>query len=170
MRAFDEHSQASEALLHNVLDAMPHKIWMVQPEGPALYYNRAMRAFAGEALNLPDRASRERALVHAEDLHRLVLARDQAIASGEDFELEVRLRDCTGAWLWHRLNFSMMRSGERVEAWLVTATDIDDLRQAMGGGAGKASDQLRLAAEGGPGSASSASIWTTRRALCGRRS
>ena len=147
MRAFDEHSQASEALLHNVLDAMPHKIWMVQPEGPALYYNRAMRAFAGEALNLPDRASRERALVHAEDLHRLVLARDQAIASGEDFELEVRLRDCTGAWLWHRLNFSMMRSGERVEAWLVTATDIDDLRQAMVA-ARESSDQLRLAAEG----------------------
>ena len=146
MRVPDGHSQTSEAQLRSALDAMPHKVWMVRPEGPALYYNRAMRAFAGEALNLPDRASRERALIHAEDLPRVRSAARQAIADPEDFELELRLRDPEGAWRWHRLNFSMLRSGERVEAWLVTGTDIDQLRQAMTA-AQESSEQLRLAAE-----------------------
>jgi len=101
MRLPDEKSQTSEAQLRNALDAMPHKVWMVRPEGPALYYNRAMRAFAGEALSLPDRASRERALVHADDLPRVRAAANKAIADPKDFELELRLRvstsPCCGA-------------------------------------------------------------------------
>ena len=68
MNVSDEASQTDDAQMRAALDAMPHKVWMVRPEGPALYYNRAMRAFAGEALNLPDRASREQALVHPDDL------------------------------------------------------------------------------------------------------
>src|SRR5258705_13498746 len=92
-RVSDGVSQTSDAQLRAALDAMPHKVWMVRPEGPALYYNRAMRAFAGETLKLPDRPSRERALIHAEDLPLVAAAAEQAIADPEDFELELRLRD-----------------------------------------------------------------------------
>ena len=146
MKVSDEASQTDDAQMRASLDAMPHKVWMVRPEGPALYYNRAMRAFAGEALNLPDRASREQALVHPDDLADFRSAVARAIADPQDFELEIRLLDPIGAWRWHRLNYSMMRKGGRVEAWLTTATDIDDLRQAMTT-AQENSDQLRLAAE-----------------------
>jgi len=146
MRLPDGLSQTSGEQLRAALDAMPHKVWMVRPEGPPLYYNRAMRAFAGEALSLPNRASRERALVHPEDLPLVSTAAQLAIANPKDFELELRLRDPAGQWRWHRLSFSMMWSGERVEAWLVTATDIDDLRQALLA-AQESSDRLQLAAE-----------------------
>src|ERR1700704_3179614 len=113
MSASDANSHTSEAQLRDALDAMPHKVWMVRPDGPGLYYNRAMRAFAGDALNLPDRISRERALIHADDLPRVRVAADQAIADSKDFGLELRLRDPSGGWLWHRLTFSMMWSGGR---------------------------------------------------------
>jgi PAS domain S-box-containing protein len=146
MTAPEDRSKTSEAQLRDALDAMPHKVWMVRPNGPGLYYNRAMRAFAGDALNLPDRISRERALIHADDLPRVRVAADQAIADSKDFELELRLRDPSGGWLWHRLTFSMMWSGGRVEAWLVTGTDIHALHEAMVA-AQESSDQLRLAAE-----------------------
>ena len=142
----DEKSHGGNAQLHGVLDAMPHKVWMVRPDGPALYYNRAMRAFAGDTLNLPDRASREQALVHPGDVQRLREATQQAIADPKDFELELRLRDPAAGWRWHRLCLSMIWSGDRVEAWLVTGTDIDELRQAMTE-AQESSDRLRLAAE-----------------------
>ena len=59
MSVSDVVAETSEAQLRAALDAMPHKVWLVRPEGPPLYYNRAMRAFGGDALNLPDRASRE---------------------------------------------------------------------------------------------------------------
>ncbi|HJU32229.1 MAG TPA: PAS domain S-box protein [Hyphomicrobiaceae bacterium] len=146
MKIPDGIAATSDAQLRAALDAMPHKVWMVRPEGPALYYNRAMRAFAGGVLELPDRASREEAILHADDLPRLRAATRKALAHPEDFEIELRLRGPEGLWIWHRLNFSMLRIGGRVEAWLVTATDIDELRQAMTA-AQESSDQLRLAAE-----------------------
>ena len=72
--------EASDDRLRQALDAMPHKVWMVKPDGPALFYNRAMRAFAGAALDLPDRLAREKALIHPDDLGRVAAARDAALA------------------------------------------------------------------------------------------
>jgi PAS domain S-box-containing protein len=136
----------SDVRLRDALDAMPHKVWMVRPDGPSIYYNRAMREFAGAALDLPDRPSRERALIHADDLGRVAKARDQAIADNKDWVIEVRLKCPDGGWRWHQLNFSMLWDRGRVDAWLATATDIHDLRQALQI-AQQNSQQLRLAAE-----------------------
>ena len=125
---------------------MPHKVWMVRPDGPAIYYNRAMREFAGEALRLPDRQSREKALIHPDDRGGIAAPRDKAIADNEDWAIEVRLKCPDGGFRWHRLNFSMLWSQGRVDAWLATATDIHDLRQALRV-AQESGEQLRLAAE-----------------------
>ncbi len=138
--------EASDDRLRQALDAMPHKVWMVRPEGPALYYNQAMRAFSGAALDLPDRASRERALIHPDDLGRVAVARDAAMADPRDWSIELRLRCRDGGWRWHRLHFSMLWHERSVEAWLATATDIDDLHQAITQ-ARESEDLLRLAAE-----------------------
>ena len=138
--------ETSDARLREALDAMPHKVWMVRPHGPAIYYNRAMREFAGRALDLPDRPSRERALVHPDDLDRVVVARDRAIVDNKDWVLEVRLRAPDGGWRWHRLHFSMLWHQGSVDAWLATATDIHDLHEALQS-ARERGEQLRLAAE-----------------------
>ena len=76
--------EASDDRLRQALDAMPHKVWMVKPDGPALFYNRAMRAFAGAALDLPDRPAREKALIHPDDLGRVAVGREAALADPRD--------------------------------------------------------------------------------------
>ena len=137
---------ASETRLREALDAMPHKVWVVRPDGPAIYYNRAMREFAGAALSLPDRPARERALIHADDIPALIVKRDRAIADNQNWAIEVRLRCPDGGWRWHRLNFSMLWHQGKVDAWLATATDIHDLREALLA-AQESGEHLRLAAE-----------------------
>ena len=134
-----------DAGLLEALDAMPHKVWMVRLDGPAVYYNRAMRQFAGAAIELPDRASRERALIHADDLSRFSAARDGGLRGKHDWSIEVRLRCPTGGYRWHRLNIAVLRWAGESEVWLVTATDIDDLQRALLA-ARQSEDQLRLAA------------------------
>jgi PAS domain S-box-containing protein len=118
---------------------------MVRSDGPAIYYNRAMREFAGEALNLPHRSSRERALLHAEDLPAFIARRDAAIADKRNWTFEARLRCPDGDWRWHRLDFATLRWGD-VDAWLAVATDIHDLKLAMLA-AQESGEQFRLAAE-----------------------
>jgi PAS domain S-box-containing protein len=132
--------------LREALDAMPHKVWMVALGGPAIYYNPAMREFAGAALALPDRPSREMALVHPDDLPRFIAARNAGLAALNDWAIEVRLKDAKGSSRWHRMNFSVLRANATPAAWLATATDIDDLQRALTA-AQQSEEQLRLAAE-----------------------
>jgi PAS domain S-box-containing protein len=138
-------SGVEAARLHEIFDSVPHKVWMVRPDGMGLYYNRAIRDYVGGALEL-DRASRDRQLVHPEDLPLLASARSAAMARGQDFAIELRLRRKDGTWRWHRLNVCVLRSGH-MDAWVVTATDFDDLRHALQA-AEQASADLQLAAEG----------------------
>jgi len=135
-----------DAHLRAALDAMPHKVWIVKLDGPPIYYNPAMRDFAGPALQLPDRPSRERALIHPGDLGRFVPARNAAVAAQKDWGIEVRLRCPDGGFRWHRINFSLLRSGGSSAAYLATATDIDDLHRALMI-AQESEEQLRIAAE-----------------------
>ena len=139
-------TEPSDARFREALDAMPHKVWVVRTEGPAVYYNAAMRAFAGAALDLADRPSRERALIHPDDLPRFVAARDAGQRSGRPWSVEVRLRRRDGVSRWHRVDVSVLRLAGRSEAWLVTATDIDDLQRAVAD-ARHSEERLRLAAE-----------------------
>jgi PAS domain S-box-containing protein len=118
------------ARLHQVVDAVPHKVWLVRPDGVAIYYNKATLDYVGGPIE-PDRISRDRQIVHPMDMPALNGARECAMAEGRDFNVEVRLRRKDGAWRWHRLDVSLLRNSERVDAWVVTATDFDDLMQAL---------------------------------------
>ena len=137
--------ELGDGRLREALDAMPHKVWMVRLDGPAIYYNRAMREFAGSAIRLTDRASRERALVHADDLPRFIISRDEALASDLDWSVEVRLKCPDGSYRWHQLHYAVLRSAGEPQAWLVAATDIDDVQQALIA-AEESEARLRLAA------------------------
>jgi PAS domain S-box-containing protein len=139
-------TEARDASLRDALDAMPHKVWLVRFAGSPIYYNPAMRAFAGSALELPDRPSRERALLHPDDLERFTSARTAALVAKEDWAIEARMRCPDGDYRWHRMNFSLLRPRGVPEAWLATATDIDDLQRALTA-AVEGEEQLRLAAE-----------------------
>jgi PAS domain S-box-containing protein len=132
--------------LRQALDGMPHKVWMVRMSGPAIYYNQAMRDFAGEVLKLPDRGSRERALIHPDDLAGFLRARDQGLVAKSDWTNEARLKAPDGSYRWHRLHFSVVRASGTPEAWLATATDIDDLKRALIA-TSESEERLRLAAQ-----------------------
>jgi len=137
--------ELGDARLREALDAMPHKVWMVRLDGPAIYYNRAMRDFASSAIRLPDRANRERALIHSDDLPRFIHRRDEALASECDWSVEVRLKCPDGGYRWHQLHYAVLRSAGEPQAWLVAATDIDDLQKALIA-AEESEARLRLAA------------------------
>ena len=102
--------------------------------------------FCGCCLQLSDRASRERALVHPDDLDRFVEICTAAVATEQNWAVEARLRCPDGRFRWHQLNFSVLRTQGTVAAYLATATDIDDLHRLVTT-ARESEEQLRLAAE-----------------------
>jgi PAS domain S-box-containing protein len=117
--------------LYEILETLPHKVWMGRPSAAAIYYNRAVRTSAGASLAACDRASVEASFVHADDLAGVASVRAAALAARSPRSIEARLKAEEGGWRWHRLSISLLANGGEIEAWIVSATDIHELKQAF---------------------------------------
>jgi PAS domain S-box-containing protein len=125
-----EEIKKSEAELRTIIDAIPQLIVALGADGNFLYANQAVSEFTG--LTKEEVASeRFREVFHPEDTERLRDERDAAIARGAAFEYERRIRRKDGQYRWFLAQYKPLL-GERGEAarWYVTATDIDDRKQA----------------------------------------
>jgi PAS domain S-box-containing protein len=133
-RDIDDRKRAEAALrdseerFRSMLEALPQAAFVIRPDGNTLYYNRQFRDYVGEPIGpgLEDR----NALLHPEDLPKLMEARQAAAARGVEYLVEVRMRRHDGVYRWHRIQNRPMHSDGRVAYWLGTAVDIDDIRHA----------------------------------------
>jgi len=130
--------------LNQLLEALPHKLWLGLKDGPLLYCNGAVRACAlGRKLESPP--SPEWVFVHPDDLASALRARRGAIAGAGTRAIEARLVCPDGSWRWHRLCYTLLQSAKKLDVCLATATDIHDLQLALFL-AQQSAEQLRLAA------------------------
>lgn len=125
----DAGLRESEERLRRTLDAMPHKIWLVRPDGEAIYYNSTFQSYVGQPIPA-DRANRDRLLFRADDWPAFQARRSAAIAADEDFEIEIGIRRSDGQYRLHRVTVTLMREHDVTVAWIVTATDVHDLKTA----------------------------------------
>ncbi|HEY0816196.1 MAG TPA: SpoIIE family protein phosphatase, partial [Pseudonocardia sp.] len=80
-------------------DATPALIWVDDAERGRTLVNRAWREFTGAAPS-DDLGESWPARVHPGDVERCTLVRTAAVAAGEPFELEYRLRRADGRYCW----------------------------------------------------------------------
>ena len=69
-------------------------------------------------------------VVHPDDLGLAVERWTQALSSGEEYEVEFRLKLANGAYAWHLARAVAQRSQDgRILRWLGTNTNIEELRE-----------------------------------------
>ncbi len=128
-----------------VADALPQLICAFSQRGDYLYLNRAMREFTG--LSLPLRQGQGlRDLVHPGDLPAVEARWRGALARGELFRVDVRLRAPGGEYQWFEmLSTPVRRAPDLVDdtVWYTVAVCIDDRRELM--------DDLQLVLDAFPG-------------------
>lgn len=117
--------------------ALPHLVWVAQPDGRVTYVNERWREYTGldaSDLNGPNRKN----VVHDDDVQRTWDRWSAALASQEPYELEYRLRRASdGAFRWFIARAVPVRDAHgNVVRWIGTATDIDTQRRT--------SDSLRF--------------------------
>ena len=123
--------QKLERRLRSLTDLMPSCLWVAQPDGKVYYTNRSWLEYSG----LTSEQSKDLGLsaVHPEDRERLRMAWSNSVRNGRQLELEYRLRQRKdGAYRWH-LGRGLPERDERgqIVSWVLTATDIDDLKRAQ---------------------------------------
>ena len=115
-----------------LLDSLPQIVWAARPDGAPESFNAAFCGYTG----LTPEQSLEwgwRAVVHPDDLGAHLQAWDHAVATGEPYGRDVRLRGgADGAYRWHHLHARPLvdEGTGRILQWFGTATDADAARQA----------------------------------------
>jgi PAS domain S-box-containing protein len=128
-RSEQELRQREERLL-TLTNALPQLMWINGPDGDIRHYNDRWFAYTGMDPQQP-LGLRWMEHVHPEDVPAILEARSRGIAAGEPYGFEYRLRRFSGEYRWHICRVVPVRDAAgAIEAWIGTATDIHDLKEA----------------------------------------
>ena len=109
-------------------EAMPQMVWYTQPNGGADYFNQRWIDYTGLSLH-ENLVQGWTSVVHPDDLALCLKRWQAAIATGQTFETEYRLRRATdGSYRWHLGRAHPIRDGatQAITRWIGTSTDIDE--------------------------------------------
>ena len=127
----EQRHQGDQRQIRRIIDAMPQLIVALTPEGCALYGNQAVAEYTGlrpEEIQGTDFLTR---VYHPEDVARIKDERQQALAKGVPFKLEMRARRKDGMYRWlENLYKPLLSENGQVLRWYASSVDIDDRKQA----------------------------------------
>jgi PAS domain S-box-containing protein len=106
-------------------DAIPHIVWKAKVDGTVDYFNKVWTNYTGLTQEQSLGASWQDCF-DPEDLKHFLKTWINAMDSGNEFELEARLKNKKGEFRWHWIRAVPEVRHFDVVAWLGTCTDIHD--------------------------------------------
>jgi len=114
----------SAAALRVLVDSMPQMVWSTLPDGYHDYYNQRWYDFTGMVEGETD-GERWNGMFHPDDRDLAWGRWRHALASGEPYEIEYRLRHRSGEYRWVLGRALPVRDAAgRIVRWMGTCTDI----------------------------------------------
>jgi PAS domain S-box-containing protein len=113
-----------------IMDTIPGLVAMLTPGGEVDVVNHELVEYCGQPLEAMKNWGTN-GTVHADDVPRVGRLFTQAIASGEPYDFEARIRRFDEVYRWCQIRGLPHRdTGGRVVRWFVLLTDIDDRKRA----------------------------------------
>lgn len=123
-------SRENERQLRAIADLVPDLLWSNDADGRMLWVNRRWVEYSGLSADAL-RADQAGDLVHPDDRARVMSAWNHAIATGEHFASEHRLRAADGAYRWHLVRCERLEPERGRDAlWFGAATEVHEHRMA----------------------------------------
>ncbi|QWV95687.1 PAS domain S-box protein [Geomonas oryzisoli] len=136
-KAIEEELRMSVQRFRDLADSMPQIVWTANPDGNLDYLNAHFENYTGLRRCIlvrtkGDPGSLINDCIHPEDREATAHAWSHAVATGEIYQIEQRIRHRDDAYHWH-LTRAVPQLDEtgRVVKWYGTATDINDLRETQ---------------------------------------
>lgn len=112
-------------------DTMPQMVWATPPDGLPDYFNARWYEFTGASLGSTEGANWT-SVFHPDDQPRSWAAWNDAVTTGEPYEIEYRLRNLDGDYRWVLGRALPMRDSHgKITRWFGTCTDIHDHKMAL---------------------------------------
>ena len=127
--AVHEALRKTDGSVRRLLDSIPQIVWTNDADGNTNYFNRRWYEYTG--LNSKRSAALIwQTLIHPDDEPISKKRWQRALKTGEVFECEYRLRNAAGEYHWFIGRTVPLRDKNRIVAWVGSATDVQDLKQA----------------------------------------
>ena len=111
-----------------VTDFMPVQLWTATIEGELDYVNkRALEYFGRPAESIIGKQWVDQ--IHPDDKDACIETWLRALATGQLYQYEFRLKDKDGNYKWHLARALPFVSDDKIVKWFGTNTDIDDQKQ-----------------------------------------
>jgi PAS domain S-box-containing protein len=125
-KAAEDALKASESQFRTAAQSMLNHVWTASPDGQLDWFNERVFDYSGHSE--PElKGSGWTRIVHPDDLSLSAHRWGAALASGQPYEMEFRLRRADGVYRWHIARAVAIRSDQgNIERWVGTNTDIDD--------------------------------------------
>jgi PAS domain S-box-containing protein len=116
--------EANEKRFRFMLNAIPQQVWTAQPDGALDYVNENVSNDFGQ--------SREhivgfgwQAFIHPEDLPKAITAWQYSLQTGNEYQIEFRLKFKDDNYYWHLARALPLVENEKIQLWLGTNTNIE---------------------------------------------
>jgi PAS domain S-box-containing protein len=120
----------TEAKFRVLTDAMPQMVWSTLPDGFHDYFNARWYEFTGVPHGSTD-GEGWNDMFHADDRDRAWALWRHSLATGEDYEIEYRLKHHSGEYRWTLGRAMAVRNSDgEIIRWIGTCTDIHESKTA----------------------------------------
>ncbi len=127
----EEKLHQDEKELRRITDAIPHFIFVLGPEGKALYANQLVLGYCGLSSEDVSKDDFRTRIFHPDDIESVRDRRQHALEHGVPFELEQRARRKDGRYRWFLIRYNPLHDEHgHVVRWYATGTDIEDRKLA----------------------------------------
>lgn len=129
-REAESAQAATRAELDTLTNAMPQMVWATRPDGHHDYYNAQWYRFTGMPEGSTD-GEGWNGMFHSDDQDRAWARWRHSLTTGEDYEIEYRLRHRSGKYRWVLGRALPVRDATgQIVRWIGTCTDIDSAKRA----------------------------------------
>ncbi len=119
----ERNAQTNEERYKSILESMPQLVWLTDPEGKAIYFNKRWNEYVGKGkvgLNFPD-------VLHPDDLESYLKQWKYVLEHVEPFGIEIRIQAENGEYKSFVVRGLPITDQQgRVLEWVGTCTDVDD--------------------------------------------
>jgi PAS domain S-box-containing protein len=129
-RRAEAELRESEAQFRSLVEAIPQQVWTAQPDGSLDYVSRRVLEYSGHTFQEMIGQGWQQ-ILHPDDVQECLERWNRALATGEPYEVEFRLRRASDqTYRWHLGRALPLRSPEgRITKWFGTNTDITERKQ-----------------------------------------